>query len=263
MDRYAPDRQARDRILGNRFYRNLAGSLAGVLEYMAVERLFEVWREGRHERVILDTPPTRQALDFLGAPRRMVSFLESGAVKVSTRRWFGADGRLRGARALGSLGRRFEKFLDDVVGLELLRDMSEFFQAFGPLYEGFRRRALEVERLLRSGDAVFFLVSGAGEENVPDTIFFARKLEETGHRLGPVLVNRLHPRAGLGAAAGGDGEALLAWLAERDAAGLEHLRSLLGADRPLYDLPLLPEAPSELESLSRLADLLAARLSAS
>ncbi len=264
VDRYAPDPEARDRILGNRFYRHLAGSLAGVLEYMAVERLFEVWREGEHQRVVLDTPPTRQALDFLTAPRRMVSFLESGAVKVSTRRWFDKDGHLRGVRALGPLGRRFEQFLDDVVGLELLRDMGEFFQAFGPLYEGFRRRAKEVERLLVSRDAVFFLVSGAGEENVPDTLFFARKLAETGHHLGPVLVNRLHPRAGFEAdreaAANGDGEALLAWLAERDAGGLEHLRALLGSDRPLYDLPLLPEAPSELESLSRLADLLAERL---
>ncbi len=264
VDRYAPDPAARDRILGNRFYRNLAGSLAGILEYMAVERLFEVWREGRHQRVVLDTPPTRQALDFLGAPRRMMSFLDSGAVRVGTRRWFNEEGRLRGARALGPLGRKFEEFLDEVVGLELLRDMAEFFQAFGPLYEGFRRRAQEVERLLVSEDTSFFLVAGAGEENVPDTLFFARKLGETGHRLGPVLVNRLHPRAGLAtdreAAASGDGAALLAWLAKRDARGLEHLRSLLGADRALLDLPLLPEAPSELESLSGLADLLAERL---
>ncbi len=142
--------------------------------------------------------------------------------------------------------------------------MAEFFQAFGPLYDGFRRRAHEVETLLVSPETVFFLVSGAGEENVPDTLFFARKLGETGHHLGPVLVNRLHPRAGAAAdreaALGGDGEALLAWLAERDAHGLEQLRALLGPDRPLYDLPLLPEAPSELESLSRLADLLAERL---
>ncbi len=264
VDRYAPDPAARDRILGNRFYRHLAGSLAGILEYMAVERLLEVWRAGEHERIILDTPPTRQALDFLGAPRRMVSFLESGAIKVSTRRWFVDDGRLRGARALGPLGRRFESFLDDVVGLELLRDMGEFFQAFGPLYEGFRQRARQVEQLLVSRDTVFFLVSGAGEENVPDTLFFARKLEETGHHLGPVLVNRLHPRAGLAAdreaAVRGDGAALLAWLAERDARGLEHLRTLLGPERPLYDLPLLPEAPSEIQSLARLAELLAERL---
>lgn len=264
VDRYAPDAAARDRILGNRFYRHLAGGLAGILEYMAVERLFEVWRDGGHERVVLDTPPTRQALDFLTAPRRMVSFLESGAVRVSTRRWFGEDGHLRGARALGPLGRKFEEFLDEVVGLELLRDMSEFFRAFGPLYEGFRRRAQEVERLLVSRHTVFFLVSGAGEENVPDTLFFARKLGETGHHLGPVLVNRLHPRAGFAAdreaAAAGDGEALLAWLAERDARGLEHLRTLLGPDQPLYDLPLLPEAPSELRSLGRLADLLTERL---
>jgi anion-transporting ArsA/GET3 family ATPase len=264
VDRYAPDPAARDRILGNRFYRHLAGSLAGILEYMAVERLFEVWRAGDHQRVVLDTPPTRQALDFLSAPRRMVSFLESGAVKVSTRRWFDEHGRLRGTRALGALGRKFEEFLDEVVGLQLLRDMAEFFQAFGPLYEGFRRRAREVERLLVSPDTLFFLVSGAGKENVPDTLFFARKLGETDHRLGPVLVNRLHPRAEVAAdrqaAAHGDGAALLAWLAERDAEGLEHLRALLGEDRPLYDLPLLPEAPSELESLSRLTDLLAERL---
>ena len=264
VDRYAPEPAARDRILGNRFYRHLAGGLAGILEYMAVERLFEVWRDGEHERVVLDTPPTRQALDFLSAPRRMVSFLESGAVRVSTRRWFDEDGRLRGARALGPLGRKFEEFLDDVVGLELLRDMAEFFQAFGPLYEGFRRRAQEVERLLVSRDTVFFLVAGAGEENVPDTLFFARKLGETGHHLGPVLVNRVHPRAAFEAdreaAASGDGEALLAWLAERDGRGLEQLHTLLGLDRPLYHLPLLPEAPSELESLSRLADLLSERL---
>lgn len=264
VDRYAPDPAARDRILGNRFYRHLAGSLAGILEYMAVERLFEVWRAGDYERVVLDTPPTSQALDFLGAPRRMVEFLDSGAVKAGTRRWFDDEGRLRGARVLGPLGRKLEGFLDDVVGLELLRDMAEFFQAFGPLYEGFRRRALEVERLLASQDTAFFLVSGAGEENVPDTLFFARKLSESGHRLGPVLVNRLHPRAAAPAdrkaAAAGDGAALLAWLAERDARGLEHLRALLGPDRPLFDLPLLAEAPSELESLSGLADLLAERL---
>ena len=266
VDRYAPDAAARDRILGNRFYRHLAGSLAGILEYMAVERLFEVWRAGQYERVILDTPPTRQALDFLTAPRRMVSFLESGAVRVSTRRWFDDAGRLRGARALGPLGRKFEEFLDEVVGLQLLRDMSEFFRAFGPLYEGFRRRALDVEKLLVSADTLFFLVSGAGEENVPDTLFFARKLGETGHRLGPVLVNRLHPRADRSAdrsaAARGDGEALLAWLAERDAAGLTELRALLGPEQTLCDLPLLPEAPSELGSLARLADLLADRLAA-
>jgi anion-transporting ArsA/GET3 family ATPase len=262
--RYAPDPAARHRILGNRYYRHLAGGLAGILEYMAVERLFEVWRAGDYERLVLDTPPTRQALDFLGAPRRMLGFLDSGAVKVGTRRWFDDSGHLRGVRALGALGRKFEEFLDDVVGLELLRDMGEFFQAFGPLYEGFRRRAREVEQLLVSRDTAFFLVAGAGEENVPDTLFFARKLGETGHRLGPVLVNRMHPRAkgevDREAAASGDGAALLAWLAERDTRGFEQLRALLGPDRPLYDLPLLPEAPSELESLSRLADLLAQRL---
>ncbi len=233
---------------------------------MAVERLFEVWRSGAYDRVILDTPPTRQALDFLGAPRRIVDFLDSGAVKLGTRPWFDERGRLRPVRHLGPLGRKLESFLDDIVGLDLLRQMAEFFQAFGPLYDGFRSRALEVERLLAAPETLFVLVSGPGEEKVPDTLFFARRLEETGHRLGPVVVNRLHPRGGrtpdAAAAAAGDGTALLAWLAERDAAGVRHLGELLGPGQPLVALPLLPEPPSDLESLNALAATLAELLAA-
>jgi anion-transporting ArsA/GET3 family ATPase len=74
--RYAPDEASCQRILDNRFYHHLAGHLAGILEYMAVERLFEVAAERRYARVILDTPPTRQAIDFLEAPDRMIAFLE-------------------------------------------------------------------------------------------------------------------------------------------------------------------------------------------
>jgi len=262
VERYAPDELSRRRILNNHFYNHLAGSLAGILEYMAVERLYEVWVEKRYDRIILDTPPTSQALDFLEAPERIVGFLDSGALRIALKPWFDAEGHIKGTTRLGFLGKRLEDFLDRMVGLGLLRDMAEFFQAFGPLFEGFRGRAVEVQRLLQAKETLFVLVSGPGEERIPDTMFFARRLEETGHNLGPVIVNRVHPMIGpdLPRSVGGDtarrAYELLRWLGERDARGIEQLRSLL-PDQFLKPVPLMPIAPTDLASLELLgADVL-------
>lgn len=259
IHRYAPDGTARERILTNRFYDHLSGNLAGVLEYMASERLFEVARDGNHDRIILDTPPTRQALDFLGAPERIVSFLDSGALRIALKPWFSAGGRLRATARLGPIGRNVEAFFDRMVGLELLRDMAEFFQAFAPLYDGFRQRALQVQDLLRSRETVFVLVSGPGRQRVADTLFFARRLSEAGYRLGPVVMNRIHPvvaesgrRPPSVDAAARDGRELLRWLGERDHASVAELRSLLGGSHPLVEVPLLPEEPADLDALARL-----------
>ena len=266
VTRYAPDESARKRILGNRFYHHLAGQLGGVLEYMAVERLFEVASERRYERIVLDTPPTRQALDFLEAPQRIVSFLDSGALKIALRPWFDAEGRLRATRRFGLLGRGLEGFLDRVIGLGLLRDMAEFFQAFGPLFEGFRERARQVEELLRSPRARFVLVSGPGEERIPDTMFFARRLDEAGYHLGPVIVNRVHPSLNAGStddpferSESSDAFRLLHWLGERDRRGLEQIRALLSGKR-LAAVPLLPRAPATVESLEQVGRLLEEKL---
>ena len=257
--RYSPDEKARDRILHNSYYNHLAGGLAGILEYMAVERLFEVSKSGRFQRVILDTPPTRQALDFLEAPSRIVGFLDSGALRLALRPWFDAKGKLRPTAKLGRLGRRFESYLDEVVGLDLLRAMVEFFQAFAPLFDGFRERASEVEKLLRSSSTLFVLVAGPGEEKIPDALFFARRLKDAGYKLGPIVVNRMHPpvedfQPQSDPAAGEvDGLALFHWLGERDARGFEELGQLVGEDHPLVGLPLLENEPSNLESLHHLA----------
>jgi anion-transporting ArsA/GET3 family ATPase len=269
VGRYAPDEASRRRILGNRYYAHLAGRLAGVLEYMAVERLYEVARSDRYERVVLDTPPTRQALDFLEAPDRIVAFLDSGALRIALRPWFDERGHLRGASRLGALGRGFEAWLDRLVGLGLLRDMAEFFQAFGPLYEGFRRRALEVRELLRSPRTSFVLVAGPGEDTVPETLFFARRLEEAGYRLEALAVNRVHGSVPAVAARGGESAAaaearrLLHWLGERDRRGVARLRELLPGREP-WVVPLAPEPPDDLAALGRFSRVLAdARESAS
>ena len=274
ISRYAPDAEARDRILGNRFYHHLSGHLAGILEYMAVERLWEVADGGEYGQIILDTPPTRQALDFLEAPSRIVSFLESGALKLTLKPWFDDSGKLKATSRWGFLGRGVERFLDEMVGLGLLRDMAEFFQAFEPLFEGFRERARKVEELLRSPKTLFVLVSGPGEERIPDTLFFARRLREAGYRLGPVVVNRFHPRlpappAGSGTGGTGgtggdpchvDGRHLLHWLGERDREGLGHLEELLGEGTPLAALPLLPDEPTDLPALAEIGEDLLHRL---
>jgi len=267
--RYSSSQEERQRILENRYYKHLAGSLAGILEYMAVERLFEVYGAGHYQRIILDTPPTRQALDFLEAPSRIMGFLDSGALKIALKPWFDSHGKLRPTSRLGRLGRKLENYLDEVVGLDLLRDMAEFFQAFAPLFEGFRQRAQEVEKLLRSSSTRFVLVAGPGEEKIPDTLFFARHLQDAGYRLGPVVVNRVHPSMGKSSEmpAGdsidaNDGRALLAWLGERDRRGLASLRSLLTSTNPPIPLPLMAKEPTDLAALSELAEQLRLRLEA-
>jgi anion-transporting ArsA/GET3 family ATPase len=267
VTRYAPDDASRRRILENRFYHHLSGNLSGILEYMAVERLWEVAEEGEYRQIVLDTPPTRQALDFLEAPSRIVGFLESGALRIALKPWFDPSGHLRGTSRLGFLGRGFERFLDEMVGLGLLRDMAEFFQAFEPLFEGFRQRASQVEELLRSPRTLFLLVAGAGDERIPDTLFFARRLRDAGYTLGPVVVNRVHPEvpAPPARAAGGDpcrvdGRELLAWLGRRDRRGLDQLTGLLGERQPLVSLPLLPDEPTDLASLEAIGEDLLGRL---
>jgi len=255
IDRYAPDEAARQRILTNRFYDRLSGNLAGVLEYMASERLFEVAASGAYSTIILDTPPTRQALDFLGAPQRIVSFLDSGALRIALKPWFDADGKLKVTSRLGILGRNVEGFFDRMVGLELLRDMAEFFQAFAPLFDGFRERALEVEERLRAPDTLFVLVSGPGSGRVADTLFFARRLTEAGYHLGPIVVNRVHPELPPVRDTANEGRRLLAWLGQRDNQGVTELRDLVGDTHPVVEIPLLPDEPTDLESLSKLGEL--------
>lgn len=260
--RYAPSDAARDRILGNRYYDHLAGHLGGILEYMAVERLYEVAREGRYARIILDTPPTRQAIDFLEAPQRIMSFLDSGALKIALRPWFDERGHLQAAGRFGFVGRSFERFLDKIVGLDLLRDMSEFFRAFEPLFAGFRQRAENVKQLLSAADTRFLLVTAPGEDRIPDTLFFARRLREAGWNLGPIVVNRVHPRFAPAERAPehAEGAALFTWLGERHRRGLETLESLVAEHQPVVSMPLEPDEPTDLAALSRLGEDLQARL---
>ena len=144
VERNAPDAKTRDAVLRNPIYRQLSSAAAGSQEYMAMEKLYELHSCGDYDVVVLDTPPTRDALDFLDAPGRLSRFIDSRSLQ-----FFRASGRTglglfsRGAGALFSVLKR-------ATGVDLLSDLAEFFNAFGGMSEGFRDRARAVEALLRS-----------------------------------------------------------------------------------------------------------------
>ncbi len=250
VKRYAPDQKSAERILQNRYYNHLAGSLSGMIEYMAVEKLYEVWSENKFDTIIVDTPPTRNALDFLNAPKRIVTFIESGALKIALYPWFDKDGRIRTLKRLGFIGKKFESWLDELVGLDLLRDMHEFFAAFGPLFDGFKKRALEVEQLLANEISIFNLVASPNPKLVPDTIFFAREIQKRNYNLGPVLVNKIHPPVQKQTTL--QGEEIPQWLGKRDMEGVEMLKDLLSG-HPVIEIPLLPEEVENLNHLHNIA----------
>jgi len=249
--RYAPDEASARRVLENPFYRELGEGLSGILEYMAVERLFEVVANGRHARIVLDTPPTAQALDFLDAPRRIVSFLDAGGSRAARRPWFDQRGRLAVG---GPLRRPLERLVERVVGLDLVREMAELLAAFEPLFQGFRERAVAVEELLASERSRFLLVAGPDRQRLPDALFFARSLVDRGMRLDRVVVNRVLPRVGRAERSGEPPAiSLLRALGEHDGTSVERLRSLLGLEWPVVELPMMPREPSNLDALEELA----------
>lgn len=250
---YAPDAAAAERIFSNRFYRDLAGNLSGILEYMAMERLFEMKARGCYDRIILDTPPTRQAMDFLQAPERMMHLVDNKAIRFALDPWW--DGEGRKSLPFRILARGALDLSDRIIGRRFLLDVVEFIRAFAPLFEGFRSRAGEVSDLLRSGDTRFLLVAGPGPDRVPDAMFFLRKLKESGHRLGPILVNQLHPDPA-GASGDAPGLSLLRFLADRDRRGLALLRSLFTDGQEILPVGLEPIPPTDLEGLSRFSETL-------
>jgi anion-transporting ArsA/GET3 family ATPase len=188
--RHTKDAEARARILENRFYQQVSAALAGSHEYMAMEKLLELAKEGRFELVVLDTPPTRHALDFLEAPDRLLAFLDVSVLRFFLRPYFKA-GRLT-LQVATRTGAALLKLADRFLGLQFLQELSEFFLAFEGMYDGFRARAAEVQALLRAPSTGFVLVAGPQPQALEEALYFHRRLVEK--RLGFVafVVNRVH-----------------------------------------------------------------------
>ena len=186
VDRLSETTAARDEILENRIYQQLSGAVAGSQEFTAVAKLYDLNASGRFDVLVLDTPPSRNALDFLDAPDRLTSFFEGRALKV-----FLAPTGLA-ARVVGRGTGVVFSVLQRLTGVDLLDDLSVFFRALGGLLDGFRERAEGVKRLLADPATTFVVVTSPEREPVEEAIFFAGKLREAKMRFGALIVNRVH-----------------------------------------------------------------------
>jgi len=187
---YAPTPDQAEGILSNRLYQNLTGALSGTQEYMAMEKLHELVESGEFDVVVVDTPPTRNALDLLDAPRRLTRFLENRlfrALLLPTR---------MSLRAVGLATQALLRTLSKVAGAEIVQDAVAFFQAFDGMEEGFRTRAGAVRALLADPATAYVLVTSARPDAVAEASFFAEKLTERHIATAALVVNRIHPHFG-------------------------------------------------------------------
>jgi anion-transporting ArsA/GET3 family ATPase len=219
--RQAPDEESRDRVLNNRIYQQISSALAGSQEYMAMEKLFELHTSGRFDLLVLDTPPTRNALDFLDAPKRLTQFIEGRSLRVFMKPT-GLAARVAGRGASVALG-----VLKRIVGFDLLADLAEFFNAFSGMVDGFQARAKRVNSLLADPHTCFLVVCGPQGEPIDEAVYFHRKLVEAKLPFGGVIVNKVHyPAERLR----GDGESRDAEGSELEAALMERLTAGDGLD---------------------------------
>jgi anion-transporting ArsA/GET3 family ATPase len=200
VERYAKDPAAMRRILENRIYRQISGSLTGSHEYAAMAKLDQLARERDYDLIVVDTPPTAHALDFLDAPEKVAGAIDSPAIE-----WFVKPFKATGRFSLKLVGvggsfvlKRVAKF----VGSQFLEQMAQFFVEFQDVLEGFRARARQVDELLRSDQVGFVLVAAPEPSAVDEALFFHERLITQRMPFSGFVVNRVHPdmRASLDAA---------------------------------------------------------------
>ncbi|HEX4355860.1 MAG TPA: ArsA-related P-loop ATPase [Polyangiales bacterium] len=277
--RYASSPEQRQRILNNRLYQYVSTSLAGTQEYMAMEKLHAVRHDARFDLIVLDTPPTTNALDFLDAPQKLVSAIDSPVM-----RWF-VD-TLKGAPGLGLVGRGAAfvlKGLGRFTGTEFLDNVGQFVRELNDLFGGFRERAQAVYDDLKGPDVAFVIVTSPAPGTVAEAIFFSRKLREYGISPKALVVNRVHEPVEISPdraaerrelesaleelAVTDDVDALLARMldaasdarviAQRDQQGLSRLRNAAGGDLAYVEVPAFDRDVHDLAALANLSHYLA------
>ena len=191
--RHAPRPEVAQRVLDNTIYQQISDALSGTQEYMAMEQLSELTRDDTYDLLVVDTPPTQHALDFLDSPDRMIGVLDSGVLK----KVFG--GAAQAGKSYFGWLRRSTKMVaslfERVTGGEFFTDMVEFFSAFDELYEAMRNSSKRVKALLKGRDAVFVLVTSPQPSHMQEANYFLSRIDSYGVTLGGFIVNRVHSLA--------------------------------------------------------------------
>jgi anion-transporting ArsA/GET3 family ATPase len=260
IERIAPDPVRAEEIKANGVYRELSTAVSGSQEFTAVAKLYDLDQAHEFDLLVLDTPPSRNALDFLEAPQRLSAFLEGSSLKAFVR----PTGI--GLRVLGRGATPLLTALRRVLGVDLLSDVGRFFQLLGGMTRDFNERATQVEMLLRADTTAFVLVTSAEREPIDEAIWFHRTLEQGGLPFAGVIVNRVHHdllngsepddvRPALRRSLGADLAARVAQnfddyhvLARRDDRNVERLAHALG-EEPLLLVPQLEQDVHDLDGL--------------
>ncbi|MEW6153534.1 MAG: ArsA family ATPase [Actinomycetota bacterium] len=188
--KYAPHPGQAEAILANRFYRNIAGALSGTQEYMAMETLYELYAEGGYDLIVVDTPPTRNALDFVDAPRRLTRFLDNRIFRLLM-----LPTRV-GIKAVNAAAQTFLRTVSKTVGGQVVSDAIAFFQAFEGMEDGFRDRAQGVLDLMTDPTTAFVVVASPRRDAASEAEYFADKLAEADIPVQGLVINRMQPRFG-------------------------------------------------------------------
>jgi anion-transporting ArsA/GET3 family ATPase len=273
--KYSSSPEQARRLLDNKLYRYVSTSLAGTQEYMAMEKLIELQRDPRYDLIVLDTPPTANALDFLDAPDRLIEALDSPAI-----RFFVQALQSTGTLSLNLLARSASlviRALGRITGAGFLEAMAQFLAELNELFGGFKERAGAVKVALRSAEVAFVLVTSPAPMSIREVLFFSDRLEQAAMPRGAFVVNRVRAAPAFGGvpvssdeavqAAAGRGLSLAPGAGARiveaheDAArfaalDLRHVGELVGRGVPVVQLPELASDVRDLAALEQIADLL-------
>jgi anion-transporting ArsA/GET3 family ATPase len=272
--KHASSPKARDNILDNKIYQYVSTSLAGTQEYMAMEKLQALREAGDYDFIVLDTPPTANALDFLDAPERMVEAIDSPAMRWFVQAFSGKSGKV----AFGLLGKGSQlvfKAIGKITGGEFLDDLAGFIAAINDLFGGFTERAKRVSEALRSPDVAFVLVTSPDPMAIEEINFFAERLRAFAMPRDAFVVNRVHvpapdgdPADALRAAGLTPSAELLAAVAQasedarllavRDAQNLTRLRAGDAGDKDalVVQVPAFDGDVHDVRALARVGELL-------
>ena len=256
VTRHARTPEARERILANRFYKDVSGAFAGAHEYLALEELATLASSGRHEVIVVDTPPAVHAFEFLDAPSRLAGLLDRKLL-----RWAAGS-----ARPLGRTAKFFASLMESGAGGQTLRDLADLMSEMGGMFDVLTRRAKAVRDLLHDRRTAIVLVSAPDTLGVRQAMAARERLREVKLPPAAVIVNRAHPRVPEGevsaaelTAAGIGGP--VEWIAEnarthRRLAAAENLR--VESLAPTAVVRTLDEDVADLEGLTRMVELLGA-----